>query len=755
MNLVPSSSSFRLRPSTSQSKFALVGGFLLCVMPAMLPAQSVKYEGSQPPVNFGSANICTPGLTTPAPCTVTLTLDYSVTAGGTLGTPQVLTTGAPNLDFTLANGSTCTGVVMAGSSCKVNVTFSPLYAGARYGAVQITDSHEKVLTTTLVDGSGVGPQVDFLPGTESVITSSKPGPRGYPTMASGMAVDGYGNVYVGDANNNRILKETPSGNGYTESTVVAGLDYGGIAVDSSGNLYIAVWGSDYVLKETLSAGGYIESTIGNGMKGPNGVAVDASGNVYIADSYNGRLLMETFSAGSYTQTDILDCGVPGEQSCPSAVAVDASGNLYVTAYDSSQILKLTPSPNGYTQSTIDSDLFWPSAIAIDGRGDLYIADTLNSRAVKETLSAGSYTQSTVTSSALNWPWGIAVDWKGNVYIADSYNERALKEDLFDPPSLTFGVVSVESIGVENIGNATLTGSGGLSNTTDFSQVAGSGTPPDCILAALSLAPGAECNISLDFKPQSSGTATGTLTLSDNSLNGNPATQKISLTGPGPIAQISTTYLSFGTVPFGTSTTLPVTVTNIGGGVLTVTPSISGYSSPAPGKYSYSIAGSTCGAGVSAGNSCTLQVKFSPTSIATHTDLLTLETNAPANPTVNLHGGASGLSILGGVSGASIQFGSVASGSTEVLPLTVTNVGLPGTVTVGTAITVRATTRSTTTYTVLTTSENTCLAGIAAGQSCTLPVEFAPTTSGTHDDLLTLTPSAGGGQTTVWLLGATP
>jgi len=70
---------------------------------------------------------------------------------------------------------------------------------------------------------------------------------------------------------------------------------------------------------------------------------------------------------------------------------------------------------------------------------------------------------------------------------------------------------------------------------------------------------------------------------------------------------------------------------------------------------------------------------------------------------------------------------------------VTNVGLPGKVTVGTAITVRATTRPATTYTVLTTSENTCLAGIATGQSRTLPIEFAPTSSGIHDDLLTLTP----------------
>jgi hypothetical protein len=219
------------------------------------------------------------------------------------------------------------------------------------------------------------------------------------------------------------------------------------------------------------------------------------------------------------------------------------------------------------------------------------------------------------------------------------------------------------------------------------------------------------------------------------------------TGP-PVAQLSTTYLPFGAVPFGTFKTLPVMVANIGGGTLTVTPTISGHNS-------YKISpNSTCAAGVEPGTSCTLVVAFSPTSITSHDDVLTVDTNG-GNATVNLAGSVSGLSVLGGVSGASLQFGSVASGSTEVLPLTITNFGLPGTVTVGTATTVRGTTTPTSTYQVLTTSENTCVAGIAAGQSCTLPVEFAPTSSGTHDDLLTLTPSVGLGSTNVWLVGSTP
>ena len=62
-------------------------------------------------VNFGRVNIAS---------SASLTLNYSAGAGETLGTPNVLTQGAPNLDFTLASGSTCTGALTGGSSCTVN-----------------------------------------------------------------------------------------------------------------------------------------------------------------------------------------------------------------------------------------------------------------------------------------------------------------------------------------------------------------------------------------------------------------------------------------------------------------------------------------------------------------------------------------------------------------------------------------------------------------------------------------------------------
>ena len=116
-------------------------------------------------VNFEGVNVCAPGQTTPAPCSQTLTLNFNINADVTLGTPKVLTSGVPDLDFTLASGITCTGAVTAGTTCTVNVTFAPSALGVRNGSVEITDGSGNVLATTLIHGSGQTPAtIDFSQG---------------------------------------------------------------------------------------------------------------------------------------------------------------------------------------------------------------------------------------------------------------------------------------------------------------------------------------------------------------------------------------------------------------------------------------------------------------------------------------------------------------------------------------------------------------------------------------------------------------
>jgi hypothetical protein len=151
--------------------------------------------------------------------------------------------GVSGLDFADAGTGTCTTngtshSYVSGNTCTVNVTFSPSAPGARYGAVVIKNNSGDVLAQGYISGSGLGPLVNFPPGTQSVIAdSSAPWNLGSPDH---IAVDGAGNIYLADGLNARVVKETLSGGAYTQSTVGTGLTQpSGVAVDGAGNVYIA------------------------------------------------------------------------------------------------------------------------------------------------------------------------------------------------------------------------------------------------------------------------------------------------------------------------------------------------------------------------------------------------------------------------------------------------------------------------------------------------------------------------------------
>jgi hypothetical protein len=580
----------------------------------------------------------------------------------------------------------------------------------------------------------------------------------------GETVDSMGNVFVADAVNNQVVELPWTGIGYGQQIILpfASLSFPvSVAVDSAGNVFAAELMTYLVVELPKTSTGYGTQTIlpFSGLQWVVGVAVDKGGDVFVTDSDHGRVVELPWTGTNFgPQTTLPFSGM----AFPNGVAaIDSAGDVFLADTGTPRVLELPWTGTGYgPQITLPFGFSTnPWDVALDSAGDVFVADLDDGRIAELPKTASGYGPQMIVLTGSSYH--MTVDGAGNVYFPENHAVQKFQRN-----SVYFGGAGVCTSGATtqapcsqtltlkfNVNSDVTLGfpgvhTGGAPNL-DFTLAKGA----TCIGAVTA---GSTCIVKVTFAPLAAGYRYGSVQIID-SMGTLIAATPISgfgiaaTTGP-PVAQLSTTYMPFGTIQFGSSETMPLTVANIGGGTLTVTPSISSYSSPAPNTFAYSIAASTCGAGVTPGTACTLVVEFSPPSIAVHDDLLTLQTNASANPTVKLHGTVSGLSVL---SGASLEFGSVTEGSTKVLPLTVTNVGLPGTVTLDSAITVRATARPTTTYKILTTSQNTCLAGITAGQSCVLPVEFAPTSSGTHDDLLTLSPSSGGGSTRVWLTGSTP
>ncbi len=474
-------------------------------------------------VNLGNVNVCPAGQTSPALCSQTTTLNYNVAAPVTFGAINVVTQGAPNLDFTPGGGSTCTGTVSAGSTCTVNVAFAPVAPGARMGAVQLTDNLGNLLVTTMVHGLGQGPAIAFGPGAQTTVGNGL-------SFPFGVAVDEAGDVFIADADNNRVV-EIPAGGG-AQTTVGSGLNQPlGVAVDGAGDIFIADTLNSRVV--VVPADGGPQTTVGSGLNQPYGVAVDGAGNVFIGDTYNNRVV--EVPAGGGPQTT-----VGSGLSYPIGVAVDGAGDVFIADSGNNRVVEVPA--GGGPQTTVGSELNNPFGVAVDGAGDVFIVDTYNNRVVEVPAGGGPETMVDTLFS----PRAAAVDGTGDVFIADTYNNRVVEVQRSQPPTLSFASTlagstssdSPQSVTIQNVGNQPLNAvtPGLVIGGPNFLQVAGSGTPADCT-SRFSLAPGAACNLSISFEPQNVGNLTAAATFTDNAFNKIPsASQSIGLQGTGQATQ---------------------------------------------------------------------------------------------------------------------------------------------------------------------------------------------------------------------------
>jgi sugar lactone lactonase YvrE len=535
--------------SAHKGMASLVGCFGL--MAGQICAAQTAHPGGA--VNMGTVKVGKASATG----TVTFTFD----TGGTLDSSQpfkVVTQGATNLDFVSAAGSTCNGTTSYTESetCQVNVSFHPKYPGPRFGAVLLYGSAGSVIATAYVYGAGTAPLVTFAPGATSVV----PGP---PSIYQGLTTDATGRVFI--VNDQSTLQiDTPSGDSYTQSVTYLTPPYpaagsSGIVVDGAGNIFTNSGG--YELELSPSGTGYTESLAFGGLVNPDQIAADGNGDLFITEHQPDKVIKAVRSASGYTHSAINTSIMT-----PGAVAVDGSGIVYVTG--NANVYKLTPSGGSYTQSTIvegTSEEGYGSGLAVDAAGDVYVSGedasptAPNGAVFKATPSGGGYVLSTVLPDLYD-PDLLALGENGNLYSVSSFDDRATqieKMTLATAPSLTFAATasgsissdSPQTIAVANIGNASLTfpiPESGDNPTISSNFTLDSSSEGDCPLtssgssSAGMLAAGASCLLPISFEPEApaSGNVTGTLNLTDDTLNAaspSYAVQSIALAGavPGP------------------------------------------------------------------------------------------------------------------------------------------------------------------------------------------------------------------------------
>ena len=397
------------------------------------------------------------------------------------------------LGLSISGAGTITGIPRAAAAAKT-YTISAFNIFGRYNTtVSITVDGAPVISyagpqtyTTAVGITPLSPtntggavsagafgSVSSFVGTTSPGSANGTGSGATFSGPLGIAIDGSGNIYAADEENNLIRKITPAGvvttlagsgaQGAANGTgTAASFNHPtGVAVDALGNVYVADQSNNLIRK--ISAAGLVTTFAGSGTAGsangtgvaasfylPTVIALDAAGNLYVTDLLNNLIrkitttgVVTTF-AGNGTAGSANGTGTGASFHYPTGITVDGSGNVYVTDQLNHEIRKITSTgvvttlagngTAGYADGTGAAATFYnPYAIAVDGSGNLYVAD-YNNNEIRLVTSTGVVTTlagSTAAGSAngvgatatLNHPSGVALDGQGNLFEADYYNNE--------------------------------------------------------------------------------------------------------------------------------------------------------------------------------------------------------------------------------------------------------------------------------------------------------------------------------------------
>jgi sugar lactone lactonase YvrE len=302
----------------------------------------------------------------------------------------------------------------------------------------------------------------------------------------GIVIDDTGNIFVADYGNSRV-REINAKSGKISTLVGTFIsnyngdnhpldstelyDPTGLAFDKQGNLYIADANNNRIREVNISKG-TIQTIAGDGAQGysgdggpatnaqldyPNSIALDDTGNVYIADMNNGCIrkvskntgIINTIAGlgGVYGYSGDGGPAINAEFSTDiSGVSLDATNNIYISDAGNECVREIntagiimTIAGNGKTGYSgdggpaIKAELNHPDQVAFDSYGNMYIPDWLNN-VIRKVADVGGVL-------------GIG-DEKENQNYASVFPNPAknqLNIELTPTPSLNKGILSLYTI----------------------------------------------------------------------------------------------------------------------------------------------------------------------------------------------------------------------------------------------------------------------------------------------------------------------
>ena len=616
-------------------------------------------------------------------------------------------------------------------------------------------------------------------GASSLVYSTYLGGAGLD-QGNGIALDSSGDAYITGVTNSATPVFTPPAGGYqpanagqgdafvAELSASGGISYftylGGSNADAGTGIAVDVNQFVYVTGSTVStnfptAGAVFQPAYGGGNAdsfvaklGPFGPAPTGATLVYA--SYLGG-----------TNTELA-----------TGIAVDSSGAAYVTGQTCSTDFPLANAVQAVPGGSCDAYIAKVSilsGIALNPTSLIFPAQSLNTTSQSQTvtLTNGDNAQTITnigisgnnpadfaetTTCPISSPLAVGAKCTFTITFAPTalgIRQASLQITIASAPttplvvnlsgttstvslsksSLSFGSQQVgtpsapQSVTVTNSGTTPLVISS-IAASGDFSET------DNCVKAALPAT--TTCVIQVTFTPSAAVASLGAITITDS---GSGSPQEILVTGIGvlqPQATLSAASLGFPAQSIGSaSSSQQVTLTNTGNAPL----SVSGIA--VTGDF---IQANNCGSVLSPSSSCSITVIFIPTVAGARTGTLTITDNsgnvAGSIQTVQLTGIGQAVPVVTLSTNTLTFSGQTVGTSSAAQVVTLTNSGsaplnITGVTSTGDFAQI-----------------NNCPTSVAAGNSCTIGVAFAPTAVGNRFGSISIADNAVSSPQTITLSG---
>jgi len=647
--------------------------------------------------------------------------------------------GPQNTPFSVYPNGTCESFVdfssamPPGGSCTITVDFYPPTPGAFAATLSVADSASNSPQTITLFGTGEEPQLQFFPAQLNILAGNESSPGG-----SGPGESGDGGLA-------------------TSATLDGGY---GIVLDPSGNLYF----SDYDLNTVrqINTNGNINVFAGapNGTGGDSGdngpaasamlhapeqVTFDPFGNFYIADRDNNAVRVVN-PAGTISTFYGPGSSLTGPAlNNPFGVASDTNGNVYIADLYYT-VLKVTPSGTvttfagtgveGYTGDNgpaAQATLGQIRQIATDLAGNVFIADFTNGvvRKVDTTGTITTYAgggtaavtiapQSATAVNLNTGPLALATDPNGDLYVIGG-SGSGQGQLYFINTSQQISLIA---------GGGQAAGSGVVATTADINP---GGVAVDAFGNVYLNDP--YNHVISEIGPD------GDLVFPGTSVGSTSAPQTITLTNTGNSQLYFANQYEQGSVVPAKAHPAHAPRKD----AQSSHPNVVDFTTYGAVSGPFAIAsGGTCNFdnGIPAGQSCTMNVTFTPTSTGQASGSISLYTDLGANSsdhlnTVLLSGtGAQATAPAVTLNPTPLAFPSTNSGTTSAaLTSTLTNSGTG-------PLTITATALAGANSGDFTESDN-CVSSspIAANGTCTITVKFAPAATGSFNASVSITDNA--------------